>query len=122
MQIRRLNRAHLTRAHGLDSERLLPWPQLNAPFEGAWCVLAPGDVSTAHAHHEYELFIAIAGRSTLVVDDQRHGFAAGDIAHLEPGRTHQVVNDGEQPFEFYCIWWDTAMSAIFVARHQEQAR
>ena len=38
MEIRRLDRAKLVKAYGLDSERLLPWPALNAPFEGAWCV------------------------------------------------------------------------------------
>jgi len=122
MEIRRLDRANLTRAYGLDSERLLPWAALNAPFEGAWCVLRPGDVSTAHAHHEYEIFIAMTGRSALVVDGERHEFAAGDIVHLPPGCTHQVVNHGTEDFEYYGIWWDTDMSARFVARHEEQIR
>jgi mannose-6-phosphate isomerase-like protein (cupin superfamily) len=119
MQIRRLDRTNLTRAYGLDSETLLPWDALNAPFEGAWCVLRPGTESTAHAHHEYEIFIAMAGRSVLVVNDQRHEFAAGDIAHLSPGSTHHVVNDGADDFEFYAIWWDDDMSARFAARHRE---
>lgn len=117
MQIRPLDRRNLTRAYGLDSQRLLPWAELNAPFEGAWCVLRPGTESTAHAHHEYELFIAVSGRAALVVDDRRHEFAAGDIAHLPPGCTHHVVNDGSGDFEFYAIWWDNDMSARFAARH-----
>jgi mannose-6-phosphate isomerase-like protein (cupin superfamily) len=122
MQIRRLDRENLTRAYGIDSERLLPWSALNAPFEGAWCVLRPGDESTAHAHHEYEIFIAMVGRATLLVDGGRREFAAGDIAHLPPGCTHQVVNDRTGDFEFYSIWWDTDMSARFVARHEEATR
>ncbi|MHC0429388.1 cupin domain-containing protein [Streptomyces sp. O3] len=118
MDIRSLNRAGLTRAYGIASERLLPWPALNAPFEGAWCVVAPGEESTAHAHHEYEIFIAIRGASTLVVDDDSAPFAAGDIAHLVPGSRHKVVNDSDEDFEFYGIWWDTDMSARFVTRHE----
>jgi mannose-6-phosphate isomerase-like protein (cupin superfamily) len=121
MQIKRLDRDNLERAYGIDSQRLLPWPALNAPFEGAWCVLAPGDVSTPHAHHDYEIFIAMTGTATLVVDGAEHEFTAGDIAHLPPGCTHQVVNSSDVGFEYYGIWWDTDMSAKFVARHEETA-
>ena len=120
-EIRRLNRAGLTRAYGLDSERLLPWPALNSPFEGAWCVLRAGADSTPHAHHEYEIFIAMTGRSTLSVDGERFEFAAGDIVHLTPGSTHQVINDGAEDFEYYGIWWDSDMSAKFLTRHQGEA-
>ncbi|MFJ6673182.1 cupin domain-containing protein [Actinosynnema sp. NPDC091369] len=118
IEIRRLDRENLTRAYGLDSERLLPWDVLNAPFEGAWCVVRPGDVSTAHSHHEYEIFIAMKGRATLVVEDQRQELVEGDIAHLIPGSTHQVLNEHDADFEYYAIWWDTDMSAAFVARHE----
>ena len=120
MDIRKLDRAELERAHGLESKRLLPWPELNAPFEGAWCVVAPGGESTAHSHHEYEIFIAMTGRSTLVVDGSEREFAAGDVARLEPGSNHKVVNDGAEDFEFYGIWWDPDMSAAFFARHLSQ--
>lgn len=122
MEIRRLDRANLTRAYGIESERLLPWAALNAPFEGAWCVVRPGEASLAHAHHDYEIFIAMAGGSTLVVDDERHEVAAGDIAHLPPGCTHRIVNDGTEDFEYYAIWWDTDMSAGFLARHEGLTR
>ncbi|MBW4718026.1 cupin domain-containing protein [Saccharothrix sp. SC076] len=117
MEIRRLDRDHLTRAYGLDSERLLPWPALNAPFEGAWCVMRPGDVSTAHSHHEYEIFIAMKGRAKLTVDGESTELVEGDIAHLVPGTTHYLVNEADSDFEYYAIWWDTDMSAAFVARH-----
>src|SRR4029077_5815227 len=81
IEIHNLDRAHLPRAYGLDSQRLLPWPALNAPFEGAWCILRAGEESTPHGHHEYEVFIAMAGRSTLSVDREQFEFAAGDIVH-----------------------------------------
>ncbi|WP_218024481.1 cupin domain-containing protein [Nocardia lijiangensis] len=118
IEIRSLNRDGLTEAYGVASERLLPWPGLNAPFEGAWCVLRPGDVSTAHAHHEYELFIALTGRAVLDVDGEQREFVAGDLAHLIPGTTHHVRNAGTTDFEWYALWWDTDMSAEFARRHE----
>ncbi len=118
-EIRNLDRDNLTRAYGLDAQRLLPWPALNAPFEGAWCILRSGDESTPHSHHEYEIFIAMTGRAALVVDGERRTFAAGDIVHLPPGCTHKLVNDGPEDFQYYGIWWDAHMSTTFLTRHQE---
>jgi len=122
VEIHNLDRANLTRAYGLDSQRLLPWPALNAPFEGAWCVLRSGDESTPHSHHEYEIFIAMTGSAALDVDGERYDFVAGDIVHLPPGCTHKVVNDTPGDFEYYGIWWDSDMSAKFLTRHEEQSR
>lgn len=120
MEIRRLDRANLTPAYGILGERLKPWDALNAPFEGAWCVVGPGGESAPHAHHEYEIFIAMAGRSTLVVDGTGHEFVAGDIVQLPPGCTHKVVNGHPEDFEYYGIWWDADMSGAFLTRHQEE--
>jgi mannose-6-phosphate isomerase-like protein (cupin superfamily) len=105
----------LERKYGLDLKLLQPWDGLAAPFEGAWCVLRPGDVSMAHAHHEREIFIGMSGRAEVVSDGTRHPFAAGDIAFLEPGVEHQVVNDSGADFAYYAIWWDGAMSRAFLA-------
>ena len=41
MHFRHLDRAALVHENGLHAQRLLPWPALNAPFEGSWCVIAP---------------------------------------------------------------------------------
>jgi mannose-6-phosphate isomerase-like protein (cupin superfamily) len=57
----------------------------------------------------------------LSVDGEQFEFAAGDIVHLPPGSTHQVINDSAEDFEYYGIWWDTDMSAKFVTRHQDEA-
>ncbi len=122
VEIRPLDRANLERAYGIESQRLLPWAVLNAPFEGAWCMVPPGGASDQHAHHEHEIFIALAGRGTLVADGARRPFAAGDIAFLPPGCLHQVVNDSPEDVEYYGIWWDAAMSGAFLARNREEAR
>jgi mannose-6-phosphate isomerase-like protein (cupin superfamily) len=121
MELRKLDRENLTRAYGVDGQLLLPWPALNAPFEGVWCVLRHGDASTPHAHAEHEIFIAMSGRAAVIGDGERRDFVAGDIVHLRPGVEHHVVNETEQDFEFYAIWWDAEMSKRSLARYEEMS-
>jgi mannose-6-phosphate isomerase-like protein (cupin superfamily) len=118
VDIRQLDRTGLKHENGLDAQRLLPWPVLNAPFEGSWCVLRPGTASTAHAHHEYEIFIAVSGNAVLESGGQRAPFLAGDVVHFPPHTEHRVVNESGQDFEMYSVWWDRPLAARFVARHR----
>lgn len=118
IQIRRLDRGRLEQAYGVDGQRLLPWSALNAPFEGAWCVIRAGTASIPHAHDEYEIFIAISGEAIVEADGERAALLPGDIVHLRPGSEHRVVNDGERDFEMYSVWWSEEMTQRFVARHR----
>jgi mannose-6-phosphate isomerase-like protein (cupin superfamily) len=121
VELRSLDRANLNRENNLSAQRLLPWPALNAPFEGSWCVIAPGTASTLHGHHEYEIFIAVNGEAVLETDGVRVPFKTGDVAQFEPHERHSVINDGERDFEMYCVWWDPQMSQRFTARHESGA-
>jgi mannose-6-phosphate isomerase-like protein (cupin superfamily) len=116
MEIRSLDRARLRHENGLDAQRLLPWPALNSPFEGSWCVIRPGTASTPHSHHEHEIFIAIDGEAVVVAGPERVPFVAGDIVYFTPGVEHQVVNAGDRDFEMYSVWWDPDMCTRFTSR------
>lgn len=118
MEIRKLDRARLRHENGLDAQRLVPWPALNAPFEGSWCVIRPGTASTPHAHHEYEIFIAVAGEASIEAAGRRVPFRTGDIVCFPPGEEHRVVNDGDGDFEMYSVWWDAEMATRFGERHR----
>ncbi|MET9886645.1 cupin domain-containing protein [Streptomyces sp. NPDC006430] len=121
MTIRTGEPDNAVRAHGLDLKLLQPWPGLEAPFRGAWCILRPGDVSEAHAHHERELFIALSGRAEVVCNGRRHALAAGDIALMRAATEHFVVNEHDEDFSYYAIWWGRSMSEDFLAhelRHE----
>jgi mannose-6-phosphate isomerase-like protein (cupin superfamily) len=120
MEIRHLRRDGLTPDNGLVAQRLLPWPALNAPFEGSWCVVPPGAASGAHGHHEYEIWVGMTGAAEIVTDDARVPFVAGDIVHFLPHERHQVVNDGDADFEMYAVWWDADMTGRFAARHRKE--
>ncbi|MFC4160857.1 cupin domain-containing protein [Chitinimonas lacunae] len=114
---RELAREHLKFENNLFAQRLVPWPLLNAPFEGSWCVIAPGTASTPHAHHEYEIFIAMKGKARLETGGKSIDFNVGDIVHFTPGTDHSIVNDGTEPFEMYSVWWDAPMAENFLKKH-----
>ena len=119
MEIRSLDRDQLGPDNNY-SQRLMPWPAVNAPFEGAWCVIKPGESSTKHAHHEYEIFIAMSGEAVLESAGERTSFVAGDIVHFPPFVDHQVINESGTDFEMYTVWWDVAMTNAFALRHESE--
>ncbi len=121
MQIRSLDRANLAADNQLRAQRLMPWPSLNAPFEGSWCVVSPGAESGPHAHHEFEIWVAVTGSAEIVASERRSAFTAGDIAYFTPGETHQVVNAGADDFEMYSLWWDAELAGAFAARLGDRA-
>jgi mannose-6-phosphate isomerase-like protein (cupin superfamily) len=121
VDIRRADHENLVRAYGLEMKLLYPWDGLTTPFEGAWCVLRPGDTSVTHAHHEHEIFIGMTGRAEVVTPDQRYEFNAGDVAFLRPGIEHHLTNTHDEDFAYYAIWWDRAMSEGFVKQEEERA-
>jgi mannose-6-phosphate isomerase-like protein (cupin superfamily) len=121
MEIRQLRRETMKHENGADAQRLMPWPALNAPFEGSWCVVQPGGATGMHAHHEYEIFIAVSGEAVLDSQGERSVFKAGDVVHFPPHTEHRVLNESSADFEMYCVWWDNEMSERFVGRHEQQA-
>jgi oxalate decarboxylase/phosphoglucose isomerase-like protein (cupin superfamily) len=114
MEIRRFDGANLRPDNGLVAQRLLPWPALALPFEGSWCHVAPGAASGAHAHHEFEIWIAVSGAATIVHAGAHVPFSAGDVVYFPPHTEHQVVNDGDQDFKMYALWWDGASARGFL--------
>ena len=110
----------LLHEYGLDTQRLLPWDVLNAPFEGSWAVARPRTQSVLHSHHEHEIFIAVRGAAVIECDGDRTPFAAGDVAFFRPGRKHRLLNDGPDEFVFYSVWWDEEMATRFVNRNRAE--
>jgi len=62
----------------------------------------PGEVSHAaeerHVHEDhYEVFINVQGRGVLEVEGEGYAFNTGDIYLIEPGESHHIVADAEDP-------------------------
>jgi len=117
VDIRNLDRDNMKAEYGALTQRLMPWEAINAPFEGAWCVIEPGGASTPHSHHEYEIFVAISGDAVLEANGERSPFVRGDVAFMPPGTNHTIVNESGADFQFYSVWWDAEMTEKFAARH-----
>lgn len=118
MNIRGLDRNRLRHENGIETQRLCPWPQLNAPFEGSWCVVRPGVVSTLDCHPDYEIWIAMSGQSVVEVSGEERGFESGDVLYLPPNTPHRVFNRSQGDFEMYSVWWDPALAGRFAYRHE----
>jgi mannose-6-phosphate isomerase-like protein (cupin superfamily) len=101
--------------YGLHTQRLMPWDVLNAPFEGSWALARPRTRSTLHSHHEHEIFIAVRGEAVIECDGVQAPFRAGDVAFFRPGLEHRLLNDGDDEFMFYSVWWDEDMAERFIA-------
>jgi mannose-6-phosphate isomerase-like protein (cupin superfamily) len=117
VHISRLDRDNLLHEYKIDTQRLMPWPVLNAPFEASYACCRAGTVSKLHTHHEQEIFIAVSGEVEVECGGERKPFRAGDVCYFTPGQLHRVHNSSDQDFEFFSIWWDMAMVDAFVANH-----
>lgn len=106
--------------YGLHTQRLMPWDVLNAPFEGSWALAKPHTRSTLHSHHEHEIFIAVRGAAVIECDGVQASFRAGDVAFFQPGKEHRVLNDGDEEFMFYSVWWDQDMARKFIASDRDE--
>jgi mannose-6-phosphate isomerase-like protein (cupin superfamily) len=111
---------HLLFEYGLHTQRLQPWAVLNAPFESSWALARPRTRSRLHSHHEHEIFIAVRGAAVIECDGKQAPFRAGDIAFLPPGQEHRLLNDGDEEFVFYSVWWDQDMAEKFIARDRTE--
>ena len=60
--------------------------------------IAPGDRIPEHdetARDQEEVFLALKGDATLVVDGEEHELPEGSFARLDPERTRTVANKGD---------------------------
>ncbi len=63
----------------------------------------PGGYSSLERHLHTHLIIAARGTGVLVVGDERCELNANDVAYVEPLEPHQLRNESDQPFGFYCV-------------------
>ena len=116
-----LDSDNLLYEYGLHTQRLQPWQVMDAPFESSWALAKPRTRSVLHSHHEHEIFIAVRGSAVIECAGKETPFAAGDIAFFQPGLKHHLLNDGDEEFMFYSVWWDKDMAEKFLSSNRAQA-
>lgn len=114
--ISKMDWGSLQHEYELDAKRLLPWDVINAPFEGAWCVVRPRTTSTPHQHDESELFIVISGIADVFVDMVPHSVRKGDLVSIPVGKEHYISNQSDEDFHMYTIFWSTQSAEAFINR------
>jgi mannose-6-phosphate isomerase-like protein (cupin superfamily) len=117
VHISRLDRDNLLHEYSVDTQRLMPWDVLNAPFEASYAICRANTVSKLHTHHEQEIFIAVSGECIVECGGERQPFRAGDVTYFTPGQLHRVHNNNDEDFVFYSIWWDPEMAKRFLENH-----
>mgnify|MGYP001801848852 FL=1 len=109
--IRKIKWNDLKHEYGEDGERLLPWgdSKFPFPFGGAYCITRAGTTSKDHINapaDEEEMFVAIAGKAKVFLDDGFHDIEQGDVVYIPAGKLHYVDNPFDEDFHFYALWWN----------------
>jgi quercetin dioxygenase-like cupin family protein len=91
---------------GVRSEQLI-FPE-NSPSRRVTITrvtVSPQAINAPHRHKSAEqVWVALAGRGTLLLDDERtEAFAAGDVARFADGDLHGLHNTGDTPFVYIAV-------------------
>jgi oxalate decarboxylase/phosphoglucose isomerase-like protein (cupin superfamily) len=109
----------LVHEYDLDGKRLLPWDSYPMPFGAGWCVVRPKTCSEPHTQIDQEIFIALKGHGSVVIGESSFPFEMGDIVAIPKHTNHYVVNDSDEDFHFYVIWWDKTYATQFLSENNE---
>ncbi len=117
--VRKINWSGLKHEYGVDGERLLPWGNGENPFPfgGAYCITRGGTVSMPHVNDpadEEEMFICVSGKAKMIIGDETHDIAQGDVIFIPSGVNHYVDNPNTEDFHFYALWWNGEIINGFV--------
>lgn len=72
-------------------------------FDVRYFEIAPGGHSSLEKHVHTHVVIGARGSGTLISGDRRLPVDPFDIAYVPPLQVHQLVNQGTEPFGFFCI-------------------
>ena len=106
MEITRKGSAPTLSRPGVQSEQLV-FPE-NSPSHRVTITrvtVSPRAINATHRHASSEqVWVALAGSGTLLLDDERtEPFAAGDVARFSDGDLHGLRNTGETPFVYIAV-------------------
>lgn len=76
-----------------------------APFTLARFVVPPGVATSPDTHDVREVWLIVRGEGVLTLDGEETRVRPGDVLYFESRRTHQLVNDGDEPVELVSLWW-----------------
>jgi len=72
-----------------------------------------------HTQIVQEFFVGIKGNAKLKIGDEIYSFTMGNITAIPKHTDHYVINDTEEDFHFYVIWWDENITQVFLKEHAD---
>jgi len=123
MQLTKMVSEHGLKAeYGLRGIRTFPWQDVVAPFGSGYCVVDPGTETLRHVNSpadEEELFVGCSGTGVVLLGDERITIGAGDQIYIPVGVEHSIVNETEEEFAFFTIWWNSECVDEYNKTHTE---
>lgn len=66
--------------------------------------IPPGGAAMPHYHKlTEESYFLLSGAATLIIQGEKLSLAAGDTVLIEPGETHQIMNNDEEELVFIAV-------------------
>ncbi|MES0336251.1 MAG: RuBisCO large subunit C-terminal-like domain-containing protein [Candidatus Magnetobacterium sp. LHC-1] len=72
-------------------------------FDLRYFQIDPGGYSTFERHLHIHVVICIRGEGVFVIGGNRYPLRPFDVAYVAPMRPHQLLNESDVPFGFFCI-------------------
>ncbi|MCB1626769.1 MAG: cupin domain-containing protein [Xanthomonadales bacterium] len=74
-----------------------------ADFDLRYFEVEPGGYTSLEKHLHTHVILVARGQGVLVTDELRADLKPMDVAYVRPLEVHQLRNESEQPFGFFCI-------------------
>ena len=86
---------------------LYPWEGVvQTPFHSAWGVVAPGQTSQHHMHHEAETFFIASGRGLVTSNGEAREVDPETVIYFPPFTTHTLTNLSDtEDLLFLTVFW-----------------
>lgn len=88
----KVRRVELIGRHGEQSD-----------FDLRYFEIAPGGHTSLEKHLHTHVILAARGAGVLVTDELHESLTPMDVAYVKPLEVHQLRNESDQPFGFFCI-------------------
>jgi ribulose-bisphosphate carboxylase large chain len=72
-------------------------------FDLRYFEIAPGGYSSLEKHIHEHVIIGARGTGHLLCGNDSFTLQVNDIAYVPPNEAHQLRNESDEPFGFYCI-------------------
>lgn len=77
------------------------------PFSSVYGRVPPGTVSKKHSHQDSELYIALGGRASVLLNGKEHILSRGDSLYIAPFTAHEIRNDSpDEHFDIVSLSWE----------------